>query len=167
MFWDLQPSLWSTAVEHAVFADNTSPHFTHATKPTVNSLPPRGVVIILNWQFSNSYKKLSWAFPIKLPADKCYNMISLKIMQNIGSDNGLVPSGNEPLPEPLLTQFFVTIWRLGPHWTNILQENVHCTSMEYDLYYQNQYIGSLLAPWVNHLSPLCLSTYWLWQSHSK
>ena len=28
----------------------------------------------------------------------------------LGSDNGLVPSGNKPLPEPMLTQFFVAIW---------------------------------------------------------
>ena len=30
---------------------------------------------------------------------------------NIGSGNGLVPSGNKPLPEPMLTQFSVAIWR--------------------------------------------------------
>ena len=30
---------------------------------------------------------------------------------NIGSGNGLVPSGNKPLPEPMLTQFFVALWR--------------------------------------------------------
>ena len=28
-----------------------------------------------------------------------------------GSVNGLVPSNNKPLPEPLLTQFYVAIWR--------------------------------------------------------
>ena len=30
---------------------------------------------------------------------------------NIGSGNGLVPSGNKPLPEPMLTQISVDIWR--------------------------------------------------------
>ena len=30
---------------------------------------------------------------------------------NIGSGNGLVPSGNKPLPEPMLTQIYVAIWR--------------------------------------------------------
>ena len=30
---------------------------------------------------------------------------------NIGSDNGLVPSGNKPLPEPVVTQICVVIWR--------------------------------------------------------
>ena len=30
---------------------------------------------------------------------------------SIGSDNGLVPSGNKPLSEAMLTQFYVAIWR--------------------------------------------------------
>ena len=30
---------------------------------------------------------------------------------NIGSGNGLVPSGNKPLPEPMLTQTYAAIWR--------------------------------------------------------
>ena len=30
---------------------------------------------------------------------------------NISSGNGLVPSGNKPLPEPMLTQISVAIWR--------------------------------------------------------
>ena len=30
---------------------------------------------------------------------------------NIGSGNGLVPSGNKPLPEPMLTQISDAIWR--------------------------------------------------------
>ena len=29
----------------------------------------------------------------------------------IGSGNGLVPSGNKPLPEAILTQFLVALWR--------------------------------------------------------
>ena len=29
---------------------------------------------------------------------------------NIGSGNGLVPSGNKPLPELMLTQIYVTKW---------------------------------------------------------
>ena len=31
--------------------------------------------------------------------------IALKWWVNIGSDNGLVPSGHKPLPEPMLTEF--------------------------------------------------------------
>ena len=30
---------------------------------------------------------------------------------NIGLGNGLVPSGNNPLPEPMLTQIYIVIWR--------------------------------------------------------
>ena len=30
---------------------------------------------------------------------------------NIGSGNGLVPSGSKPLPEPMLTQIYVVKWR--------------------------------------------------------
>ena len=30
---------------------------------------------------------------------------------NIGSGIGLVPPGNKPLPEPLLTQIYVAKWR--------------------------------------------------------
>ena len=31
-------------------------------------------------------------------------------------ENGLVSSGNKPLPEPMLTQIYVAIWR---HWTTM------------------------------------------------
>ena len=30
---------------------------------------------------------------------------------NIGSGNGSVPSGNKPLPEPMLTQIHDAMWR--------------------------------------------------------
>ena len=30
---------------------------------------------------------------------------------NIGSGDGLVPSGNKSLPEPMLTQIYAAIWR--------------------------------------------------------
>ena len=30
---------------------------------------------------------------------------------SIGSDNGLVPPGNQPLPEPMTTQMYVATWR--------------------------------------------------------
>ena len=37
--------------------------------------------------------------------------VKSKAYVNIGSGNGLVPSGNKPLPEPMLTQISVSIWR--------------------------------------------------------
>ena len=30
---------------------------------------------------------------------------------NIGSGYGLVPSGSKPLPEPMLTQIYIALWR--------------------------------------------------------
>ena len=35
---------------------------------------------------------------------------------NIGSGNDLVPLGNKPLPEPMLSQTYVITWR---HWTEM------------------------------------------------
>ena len=36
---------------------------------------------------------------------------------NIGSGNGMVPSDNKPLPEPMLTQIYVAIWhQVGSSW---------------------------------------------------
>ena len=41
---------------------------------------------------------------------------------HIGSGDGLVPSGNKPLPEPMLTQTYVAIWRhYGPSSLNRYQ----------------------------------------------
>ena len=37
---------------------------------------------------------------------------------NVGSGNGLVPSGNKPLPEPMLTQTFAPYGVTGPQWVN-------------------------------------------------
>ena len=30
---------------------------------------------------------------------------------NVGSSNGVVPSCNKPLPEPVLTKIYLAIWR--------------------------------------------------------
>ena len=40
---------------------------------------------------------------------KYKSFLSWKWSVNLGSGNGLVPSGNKPLPEPMLTQITVTI----------------------------------------------------------
>ena len=42
---------------------------------------------------------------------------------NIGLGNGLVPSGNKPLPEPMLTQIFVTVSMSLGH--NELTQNIY------------------------------------------
>ena len=49
---------------------------------------------------------ISWAISVNLPTAECHNNFD----DNIGSGNGLVPSGNKPLPEPMLTQIGVAIW---------------------------------------------------------
>ena len=59
---------------------------------------------------SNSfYELIPWAFPEKLLRGECHRTPLMII--NIGSGNGLVPSGNKPLPDPMLTQIYVPIWR--------------------------------------------------------
>ena len=34
----------------------------------------------------------------------------IEVQVNIDSGDGFVPSGNKPIPEPTLTQIYVTIW---------------------------------------------------------
>ena len=46
---------------------------------------------------------------MKLPSDDCHK--TLLMIGNIGSGNGLVPLGNKPLPEPMLTQIYVIKYR--------------------------------------------------------
>ena len=43
---------------------------------------------------------------------RIYHEITLRLIQyiNIGPGIGLVPSGDKPLPEPMLTQVYVAIW---------------------------------------------------------
>ena len=65
-----------------------------------------------------TYLKLNW----NLPGDNELSfscMVALRWMLqdliddksiSIGLDNGLVPSGNKPLPEQVLAQIYVTIW---------------------------------------------------------
>ena len=38
---------------------------------------------------------------------------------NVGSGNGLVPSGNKPLPEPVLTQIYAPYGITRGQWVNI------------------------------------------------
>ena len=40
---------------------------------------------------------MSWAFSVKLPSGVCHKISGMIINLNIGSGNGLVPSGNKPL----------------------------------------------------------------------
>ena len=38
-------------------------------------------------------------------------MDAYDLKSTLGSGNGLVPWGTKPLPEPMLTQIYVIIWR--------------------------------------------------------
>ena len=43
---------------------------------------------------------------------------------NTGSGNGLVPSGNKPLPGPVLTKIFDTIYGVTrPQWVNTCDDS--------------------------------------------
>ena len=44
---------------------------------------------------------------------------------NIGSGNGLVPSGKKPLPEPILTQIYVPYGIIRPQYVNSLWPNTY------------------------------------------
>ena len=61
---------------------------------------------------------------------------------NIGSGNGLVPSGNKPLPEPMLTQISVVIWWLvSPQDSNENHPNFISTILdkwEFEYLFLNQ-----------------------------
>ena len=73
--------------------------------------PLRDVEVILQVYFSNLfYKLISRALPVKFALSDCH---WYSLILNIGSHNGLVPSSNKPLHEPVLTQIYVTIWC---HW---------------------------------------------------
>ena len=49
-----------------------------------------------------------WGAFVKFPSDECN--WALAMVSQIGSANVLVPSGNKPLPEPILTKSYVAIW---------------------------------------------------------
>ena len=52
---------------------------------------------------------------------------------NIGSANALVPSGNKPLPEPVLTQIYVSIWQSSVK-VNTLRPRQNGRYFAYDIF---------------------------------
>ena len=64
-------------------------------------------------------------FPVQIFSYECHRN---HWQVNIGSGNGLVPSVNKPLPEPMLTQAYVAIWR---HQTTIVNTLI-CSVIEHD-----------------------------------
>ena len=86
----------------------------YASETGLNSLAPRK----FEWNFRYVILKrilvidgwgISWNCPdVNVISEVQWT--SLMISQH-GSGNGMVPSGNKLLPEPMLTQFHVAIWR--------------------------------------------------------
>ena len=54
----------------------------------------------------------------------------------MGSGNGLVPSGNKPLPDPMLTQFYVALhhYLLSYNELNFLNSNIYNFFLKYSKY---------------------------------
>ena len=95
-------SQWPTALVHW-----------HGTSSLVKLIGPWGIwqqhqIIKFQTHFNNWYLKYS--------LENCYQVNATTphwLLVKIGSGNGLVPSGNKPLHEPMLTQIFVAMWSLG------------------------------------------------------
>ena len=94
----------------SVVMEDSLPRGLSITVPCINSLAPR----TLDNNFGSKIFKL---IPQNSSLGACceialrwmpYNLSNVKVY--IGSGNGLVPSGNKPLPEPMLTQIYVAIW---------------------------------------------------------
>ena len=62
-----------------------------------------------NWFSMPTCCLISWVFPNRQLAHEWHGILRRK--DNISSGNGLVPSGNKPLPGPMLTLIYVAIWR--------------------------------------------------------
>ena len=56
---------------------------------------------------------------VRLPSDECH--WALLMISQYGSDNGLVPSGNKPLPKPMLTLLRHHMTSLGNKHLNWIQ----------------------------------------------
>ena len=75
----------------------------------INSMGLGDMGKFLKAYFSNSvYKTVAWAFTVKSLSGEYRGTSRLTSLH--GSSIGLVPSGNKPLPEPMLTEFYIIIW---------------------------------------------------------
>ena len=84
--------------------------FTTASEsdPINNSLALGDVAVIPKQKFSTSlYRIFAWILTVKLLWGECHRTSQCEV--NIGPRKGLVPSGNMPLPEPILTKTYFAI----------------------------------------------------------
>ena len=68
-----------------------------------------------------SFKYISVIDNYNINADNalsCVQMGSYYWWVDTGLDNGLVPPGNKPLPDPMFTQSYKIIWYTRPQWVN-------------------------------------------------
>ena len=68
--------------------------------------------ILDKWGFSNIFYWLMDLSLVKLPSAECHWSGPYWLYVYVSSGNGLVPSNNKSLPEPMLTQIYVAIWHL-------------------------------------------------------
>ena len=76
-------------------------------KGPINNIP--ALVQIMAWRRSGD-KPLSEPMMVSLPTHICVIQIASSCMPRNDEKLTLVLSGNKPFPEPILTQFYVTIW---------------------------------------------------------
>ena len=85
----------------------------------VTHWPLGDVAVISKVWFSNSLCRIvASTLTVKLLSSECHRTSLIRV--NIGSGNGLVPSGNKPLSEAMVTHVYVAICGISkPQWVNI------------------------------------------------
>ena len=107
-------------------------------------------------RFSNTLLVISGTVSVKLPTAK-YQQASFSLMVNTGSGNGLLTSGRRPLPEPRLTQSYVTIWRLY-ELISIMIYHIQSSQVFITKWMRNRSFVSRVNATICHLS-LCITTW--------
>ena len=75
--------------------------------------------LTVNVKFSNSLHRIvAWPLTVKLPSGECH-----RTSVNIGSGNGLVPTGNKPLPEAML-RLMSPYGVSRPQWVKLFGNNM-------------------------------------------
>ena len=91
---------------------------------------------------------------LKVPSHESHG--TLLVIVNISSANGLVPSGNKPLPEPKLTQFSVAIWR---HQASMSLRNHKTFCRKMSPYLEILKFGLNIVWSLRILTPRCIYTW--------
>ena len=81
----------------------------------------------------------------------CHWNVFQSMVSNIGWGNGLVPSGNKPLPETLLTQIYDTIWHryitTSQYVNRLTIIRQHWNQLRYTLLFSLSYTWARTWPW--------------------